>query len=212
MPQPGSASPHHKRQRVSTRSTDLRAPSYDNHFDQLSTAIDTAVIAIAAAPTTPDRVEASTRQGHEAYSKGAPRIRQETATKINDWRQKWELKEDEVFLVSMLITEEAAHPSHYEESSSALNKNLALNRTMDGAIESALTELVDHDILESLVADQLEWSKEDMATLGPELNFHAFVHIADADSGGIDFTFGDDVPYEPGTKYELRIDTISIGK
>ena len=48
-------------------------------------------------------------------------------------------------------------------------------------------------------------------SLGEDLEFHAFVNRSHADSHGIDFICGAESQDEPGTKYELRIEKMSMG-
>ena len=107
--------------------------------------------------------------------------------------------------------ERPEYRSHYGDPE-PFNKIVAVNRTLDGAIESAVSELVSRDALETLMTDELQWSEEVQDSLGEDLEFHIFVHRSRTDFDGIGFICGAESEDEPGTKYELRIEKMSMGR
>lgn len=102
-----------------------------------------------------DNVDADPQQTLEA-----------AAVKLNQIRESMKPKADEVFAVQLTIHEE------YNDTGSHI---VSVNRSIDGALQAAIEELIDYGALDT---EELGWSEEEVEVLGGQEELYAFVHHA----------------------------------
>ena len=121
------------------------------------------------------------------------------AIKLNQVRERLKPENGEVFAVQMTVNQD------YDDPSSEI---IAVNRSVDGALQAAIKSLGDYDALVGII-DELGWSDEDVSVLGGETDVYAFVHQAAMGQDKIYFQYVDDEA--EGVQYEVEIVKLSLG-
>ena len=129
------------------------------------TSSDVSGTATAASATTaaPEVVDTPSSDQSEPASDvddpEAQRLSDENVTKVKHWHETTAPTSHEFFVVALLVVERPEYRSHYGDPE-PFNNLVAVNRTLDGAIESAVGELVSRDVFETLMTEELQWSEE----------------------------------------------------
>ena len=83
---------------------------------------------------------------------------------------------------------------------------VAVRRSIDGALEAAVDELLDYGALDT---EELEWAEEEVEVLGGQEELYAFVHHAEVSEGRIYYDRQQTEAVD--CIYELWIDKLSVG-